>query len=618
MKIKNKHKRNISISSNLTTYFTTRSQTQNSPNIFSPKIYKTKSNEFPDLILNEYNKKNENYLNHKNIFKSNSNHKNKYKILMKKLENWDTENINMKKKKPSVLFSTLNNFYKNNNLNSERNSLKFMNNLLQSKNNFNKIMEKGKASNKILDDFYNKKNKEEGSILKNNLIKTTNKFSYTLKQESTTKNLQNDFNFDIKTINYIKSDDINNDYYQKVIKEKIKNEIQLREELFEINKKIFDKKNEEANLINELSNIYQKQQELKNEYNKIISEKHSELLKFQERFEKKTRKNQTNDNFYIEINKNASKNILLQHNLKETHNLYQKKFDDLKFEKQKILKLIEIKNLELEYLKQVNYEITKENKIYFLDILKNGYDSRNEGLIWVVKNLMELDTNLEYHNFPKFLTHEEIDFILKISDISLEENQLNIILKTIKDKQSEIKFAENIKNMERLNAFFEKYSKKSKAKEEENDFNYYANTDYSANELKVKKNIDKKFLKIYMKNDEIFKMFTEKNLEETKIERVIKHLRKNLKNKFFEPEEKKKENLLEIFMANQNNKMIINIVIYIRKRLENLKNLKKDLYNKQINDFKLKEEFKDVDKNIKNSIQQELVKKCLFGTNINI
>ena len=57
MKIKNKHKRNLSISSNLTTYITTRSQTQNSPNIFSSKIYKTKSNEFPDLILNEYNKK---------------------------------------------------------------------------------------------------------------------------------------------------------------------------------------------------------------------------------------------------------------------------------------------------------------------------------------------------------------------------------------------------------------------------------------------------------------------------------------------------------------------------------------------------------------------------------
>ena len=618
MKIKNIHKRNISISTNITNYLTTRTQTQNSP-IFSSKIFKTKSyNEFPDLILNEYNKKNENIFNHKNILKSNSINKNKYKILMKKLENWDTENINMKKKKPNVLFSTLNNFYKKNNLNSERNSLNFMNNLLRSKNNFNKIMEKGNASNKILDDFYNKKNKEEGSILKNNLIKTKNKFSYTLKQESTTKNLQTDFNFDIKTINYIKSDDLNNDYYQKVIKEKIKNEIQLREELFEINQKIFDKKNEKINFINDLSNIYKKQQELKNEYNKIISKKHSELLKFQEQFEKRTKKNHANDNFYIEINKHTSKNIFLQHNLKETHNLYQKKFDDLKLEKEKILKSIEIKNIELEYLKQVNYEITKENKNYFLDILKNGYDSRNEGLIWVVKNLMELDTNLEYHNFPKFLTHEEIDFILKISDISLEENQLNIILKTIKDKQSEIKFAEDIKNMERLNAFFEKYSKKSKGKEEENDFNYYANTDYSANELKVKKKIDKKFIKIYMKNDEIFKMFTEKNLEDNKIERVIKHLRKNLKNKFFEPEEKKKENLLEIFMSNQNNKMLINIVLYIRNRLENLKNLKKDLYNKQINDFKLKEEFKDVDKNIKNSIQQELVKKCLFGTNINI
>ena len=119
----------------------------------------------------------------------------------------------------------------------------------------------------------------------------------------------------------------------------------------------------------------------------------------------------------------------------------------------------DIKRIEEEmlYYKQVNNELIKEHRNYYMDILKNGFDSRNEGMIWCVRNLLELQTNLEYHHFPKFLTHEEIDFLLKKADMSLEGKQLKIIMAILKKKQSEIASKDNIN---KLNEASELLSKK--------------------------------------------------------------------------------------------------------------------------------------------------------------
>ena len=97
-----------------------------------------------------------------------------------------------------------------------------------------------------------------------------------------------------------------------------------------------------------------------------------------------------------------------------------------------------------------------------MEILKYGYDSRGEGMIWVVRNLLELQTNLEYHHFPKFLTHEQADYLLKIATISLEEIQFKIILKVLKKKQNELKFKENIRRISVVEEFnVNKYSNKN-------------------------------------------------------------------------------------------------------------------------------------------------------------
>ena len=83
---------------------------------------------------------------------------------MKKLENWDKELLSMSKENPDSLYQRLSKLYKTINLKKEQQKLEQMNFLLKSKTNFNKLMEKGNRSNKILDDFFNKRNKDQGSI----------------------------------------------------------------------------------------------------------------------------------------------------------------------------------------------------------------------------------------------------------------------------------------------------------------------------------------------------------------------------------------------------------------------------------------------------------------------
>ena len=85
----------------------------------------------------------------------------------------------------------------------------------------------------------------------------------------------------------------------------------------------------------------------------------------------------------------------------------------LEIEKEAKQKLIKNIDEELLFYKEVNKILIEEHKQYYLNILKKGYDTRGEGLIWVVRNLLELQINLEYHHFPKFLIHEEIDYIIK-------------------------------------------------------------------------------------------------------------------------------------------------------------------------------------------------------------
>ena len=183
-------------------------------------------------------------ISNKYLFKTAENHsKNEKSLLMKKLENWDKEHLSMSKENPDSLYQRLSKLYKTINLKKEQQKLEQMNFLLKSKSNFNKLMEKGNRSNKILDDFFNKRNKDQGSILRNNIVKTKARFNFSLFLPKNQKDIEQDIGVNTQTINAMVSGDFNNDYYNKVMKDKIKYENQLRDDLISVNNYIYDKKN---------------------------------------------------------------------------------------------------------------------------------------------------------------------------------------------------------------------------------------------------------------------------------------------------------------------------------------------------------------------------------------
>jgi len=80
-------------------------------------------------------------------------------------------------------------------------------------------------------------------------------------------------------------------------------------------------------------------------------------------------------------------------------------------------------------------ELNNEQKKYYLDILKKGNDTRKEGLSWVIKRLIELKVNLKEIIFPPFLDNEQIEYLINLSKLSFERNQLKLILNTLKRRQ---------------------------------------------------------------------------------------------------------------------------------------------------------------------------------------
>ena len=616
------------LSSNITDLSTINTRSQFDRNL-SPKVFNT---EIPDLTLQKFSnqsiskdiyssyfsrKKKKLKINLKSrnheIKKNNTSikdSKENYSLLMKKLENWDKENLHIAKENPQELYIKLKNLYKKINMKKEIKRLKQLNSLLTQKSNFNKLMEKGAKSNKILEDFFNKRNKDQGSILRNNIVKTKTRYSYSLFDSRNQKDIEQNIGVDSKTINAMNSKDINNQYYNRVIKDKIKYEKQLHSELIDLNNNIQDKKDEKNLTTKKLSNIYNKQSKLTKNYNKIFNERKSLL----ERFEDEKNRKSGRSNF-IETYEISKKNEELIEKIKESKKDYIKNMKTIDSERENCIKDMKRIENEMSYYKQINNELIIEQRQYYLDILKNGYDSRGEGMIWVVRNLLELQTNLE-SSFSKFyfLTHEEADYLIKIATISLEEIQLKIIMKVLKKKHNDLKTKENIRKMSMVESLFSHADLKRK-KSNINKVHRRIVTDYEIQKARIKKEINKKFFKLYTRNEETMKMFCEKNMEDNKEEAFINNLRDCL---FGRGSLDNTDNLLKIFQGDEQQKIIFKLILYIRKRLNDLTFIKKKLVEEQINIFKEKNDQKENELNVKQLMQKELVKKCLFGSSENI
>ena len=130
--------------------------------------------------------------------------------------------------------------------------------------------------------------------------------------------------------------------------------------------------------------------------------------------------------------------------LREDYNTNQK-IKEIKdeMEKNKNIKFEKIKELNEinESLKEIHDEKKKEIEelyMHYLKILKEGKDTRNEGLSWIIREIFNLDKKVIISFFPKFLDKLCIKYLFDVTHINMKiteiEKQIKLCQKDFKDK----------------------------------------------------------------------------------------------------------------------------------------------------------------------------------------
>lgn len=262
---------------------------------------------------------------------------------------------------------------------------------------------------------------------------------------------------------------------------------------------------------------------------------------------------------------------------------YHEKYKNLKEEYETLINkckenINSIQNIE-QYLKLVYKTLSKEQIEYYRSLLKEGNDTRKEGLIWIVKKLLELNDNLEYSMFPLFLSHEQIDFLISVSKKQIERTSLVLIMQVFRKKQQKVNEEENMKRLRRMSQFAnEKGSMGSFIQEM---FNKGVFSQKTIND----------FERIYSKHESLMKQSLERKLEAVQMERIVKGIKEKI---FWELADKKCSergtnedngiNVLQILMKNTKQKEYFEDLLQIRNRLKEidieLTSLYKDMFEK--------------------------------------
>ena len=138
---------------------------------------------------------------------------------------------------------------------------------------------------------------------------------------------------------------------------------------------------------------------------------------------------------------NNEENNKMEEKMKKIQTLYLAKKEQEEFKYQKITKIQNYKNdiinIETE-IKTLNKELIelreKDNNIvqklmkHFQALLYSGRDTRNEGLIWIIKSMWNLGKNVPMQFIPTFLDFKSIEFLFKLANKSIElENKKKIL-----------------------------------------------------------------------------------------------------------------------------------------------------------------------------------------------
>ena len=324
-----------------------------------------------------------------------------------------------------------------------------------------------------------------------------------------------------------------------------------------------------------------------------INESERRKLNNMEKYEEKVKKYREYLAIYEEINKEIKG--------------YEDKYNIVKNDLETFIKEIKGKigkiNNEINKYIYLYNELKEQQIEYFLEKLKKGVDTRNEGLSWIVKKLMEFKTEIEPNLFPGFLDLEQINYIIQISKLGFECNQLKQIIKTLRDKKADlVNKQSDDKNKNTI-----KNKKISLNEIKDNGLAEDINFDIGFNEcfkelIKEKGEINKKITDLqekFSKKEGISPIIKYK-IENKKLNMITKNIKNKMNiyantrdNKLFESEEKNRDNIMEyIFQEGQEKEYIQDIFLLsdrAKKLDEIIYKLKKEEYSIFVEKMKLYE-----------------------------
>ena len=355
------------------------------------------------------------------------------------------------------------------------------------------------------------------------------------------------------------------DYYKDVMRDKIKVEEFLRNDLADLSQEIYYKKNMKKKLsiqinhiINKINNIDVEKKnyyETENEKMKFLEENSNNLFVDNNNSNKNFKKKKTKQISHF----NSSSNLIfvnekyknIENNFNEKISNKDKKFYNTR-EIQKIKKkltnyLNSIKNKKIELneelkklqndvklieedIKKIKVRISSriiEQRKYFFDILKKGIDVRKEGLSWVIIKLIELNGFFEESKFPKFLNNSQIDYLLTISYKQYELNELLKLFYVLKDKQNCLKNEYEKHNRNETKNVFE--NKKNNFSEEKN---------IHENNMSIPIKYYKKFENIAQKYEKVTNIRINEQKEEKYLKKIVSDLQEKIKKKYYYSKEK--------------------------------------------------------------------------------
>ena len=635
-------------------YFNNSNNKNKTSNCFFPKLTKkNKHIKIQNSILQTdyFNLTNNNYLitdykNNQNILQKSYSNMSQTERDVHNLTLWDKENLSYKTDNYELLMKSLKNLYKKEKNQEKIKDLENISKILLSSKDINKsFINKNFIHNSALNRVYIENKRKENSLILNSISKTRTRFNYELFGEKVQQQAKNDFNIDFSSLKSVKEFDDEqkkedpkwteaekqNKMYRKVVNDKAREESIMRDELFFIASKINEKKEEKKQIENIINNLYAEKIKDKDEFFDFKNKIKKEILNLEQKFAfsnkvlKSMAKNK--EEIFLNTTKKASLWMKLETEIKKKQNELEEKLKIFEEKKNFYLNSLKINSNEQNYLKHVYFKILSEQKKYYLEILKNGYDVRYEGLTWVVKHLLEMDTNLEYHHFPKFLDHEQIDYLLNQSKLFLYENLLTITLKALKEKRQRKYEDENREKFKKIKEFIHN-EEKNKNISSNNINNYNKKIDFNKfyitkkfklknSKIDLKSRLLNNYNDLFSKYKEAFKSTGQTFQDEVNTKKISEEIHKSLiVNGNYEIKEK--DTLLKFFESNSENIFEFKMLIYLREQIKQVQIEQRENKNKMIEKFKEREKNSNRFSNAKQSMLFDLMFSALFGCNLSL